>query len=85
MRKLLAIVTLSCVLYTGCAALWPTVRTIVDIATDACELWASEQHKIALSPQDFCDVAENVEPFLQQQRLAQAQAGAVARAQLHAR
>jgi hypothetical protein len=68
MKKLLCVFAmLGCLV--GCAALKPIIRTIVDIATLLCENAASEQPISALqgqTPQQFCKVKANVQPFIDQ-------------------
>jgi dihydroorotase len=70
-------------LLSSCAA-WqkakPFVRTINDAATTLCHLFASENEgKLGgLSPSDFCEVKENLDPFIDAALAAKQAAGAQA-------
>jgi len=69
----IVIVAIAAVIYTGCGAIKPIIRTIVDIATLLCENAASEQPISALqgkTPQQFCKVKANVQPFIDQVKYA---------------
>lgn len=67
----------------ACAAFGHVVRTVVDVAADTCELWAVKQTPARLnkfSPEDFCKITENVQPYVDQVLAAQ-RFGAAARVQ----
>lgn len=79
----LALAILFAVIFTtagGCAMFKKVVRTIDDIASDACVLFATENADdlAGLSPADFCDVRENLEPFVEYITRAQQTAGGMA-------
>ena len=63
-------------LLVRCAAVKPVLRTVDDAASILCELFATE-HKaeLKLTPQEFCDVKENFQPFIDQVLAAQRAAG----------
>lgn len=68
----------------GCAALKTIVRTIDDIAEDACVLFATQnagehtERLQGLSPAEFCDIKENLDPFIEHITRAQQTAGGMA-------
>lgn len=66
LRPLLALLVLLSVVSCGFGK---AVRSVVDVAADACELWAEKQQPATLqklSPADFCAVADNVRPYVDQ-------------------
>ena len=65
------------VFFSSCAFIKPAVRTIVDAARITCQLWATEQPNdmLALGPEDFCAVEENLRPFIDQLLAAKRTAG----------
>lgn len=57
------------------------VSTITDVAIDLCRIFASEQEAEALgglSPKDFCEIAENLQPFIDAAAAAKQSAGKAA-------
>jgi len=58
------IVLLCGLLLGGCAELKPIARTALDIARAACEMFAVDNKDLVrLSPKDFCEQEENLQPF----------------------
>lgn len=87
MRKplLLAALLCACVLMS-CATLGKVVRTIDVVARDICEIWGTQQGEAALgmSPEKWCSIPGNVDPFIPAARAAVHAGGSVAGARLHA-
>lgn len=71
----LAFVVLSGV--TGCAAVRPVVRTVLDIATSLCESVAvrSQDRLHGLSVSEWCAIERNLEPFIDAVLAAERKAG----------
>lgn len=61
------LIVLAVLTTTGCASLKPVVKTVFDIATEAC-VAAFAKAKPAMSPTDiakaFCTTAEDIQPFV---------------------
>lgn len=69
-------VALMLVLCVGCAWFKGAVRTAADAAAVLCELWAQDNSaQLKLSPQDFCALAENLQPFIDAALAAKRDAG----------
>lgn len=66
MKKLIAIVFFGIGL-VACAAVKPVARTINDAASIACEVaFGEEELPQGMSLKEFCDIHENVQPFVDQ-------------------
>lgn len=76
--RVLLIPTLAIIV--GCATVRSTIRTINDIAGDACVLFASDhEHELeGLTPAEFCAIQDNLDPFIDHITAAQQSAGRVA-------
>jgi hypothetical protein len=63
-------------LVTGCAATKSVARTLNDVARNLCMLTASDygEEKLGMTPKDWCDVRENLDPFIREVTSAQAAA-----------
>jgi len=51
----------------GCGAVKPVARTINDVATVLCELYATENPNVisdGLDPSQWCQVKRNIDPFI---------------------
>lgn len=73
MRHLLTILLLTSLL-GGCA----TLRTLSDIGSAMCELFATENEgALGMSPAAWCSIKENLEPFIEEAFAAQRTAGAM--------
>jgi hypothetical protein len=65
------------VLVAGCGLFKDGVRTIIDIARDACELYVDKHEGLtALTPEDFCELRDNLDPFVRGLTSMQETAGA---------
>lgn len=77
MKKIAICLLLVCVCVAGCAWLKQAGRTIKDVAETLCILTASEQDEAKLGgmdPEAWCEVEENLSPFLDLVLSAQEQA-----------
>lgn len=62
-------------LVTGCAATKAVVRSVNDIARQLCELTAAESgDKLGMTPEEWCAVRENLDPFIREVTSAQSAA-----------
>jgi hypothetical protein len=74
MKKMVIASLLVVSLVVGCAAIKPIIRTIVDVAEILCILTAEKQNQKALmdmTPQQWCAVETNLQPFIDQLFAAQ--------------
>lgn len=64
----------------GCAMVKPVIRAVDDIARDACQLFATghPDQLGGVSPAEFCDAREHLEPFIDHILSGQQAAGAAA-------
>lgn len=62
---------------TGCTLVRPVVRTVNDIARDLCTLTVMEQTDQiqGLTPAEFCEMRDNVAPFIDEIMAAKRTAG----------
>jgi hypothetical protein len=64
-------------LVAGCGWLGSAIRTTIDIARCLCEVVAAEQPEgelAGMSPEEWCEVRENLEPFIDEVTRAKAAA-----------
>jgi hypothetical protein len=61
----------------GCAAIKPVARTVADLASMVCEGLAAENRDQlqGLSPEDWCSIQRNLDPFLDAVLAAKQKAG----------
>ncbi len=63
----------------SCAGLKPILRTIDDVAQDLCLIFATEnEDALGVSPGDFCEAKDHLQPFIDQVLAAKQTAGGMA-------
>lgn len=70
--KILLLISITTV-FAGCTGVKNVVRSVNDVARQLCELTASEAGQ---SPKDWCNVRENLDPFIREVTAAQSAASA---------
>lgn len=69
-------IVLLVILLSSCALFQKVLHTAEDAAEVLCQLWAKDQGpQLRLSPEDFCAIADNVRPFVDQALAAKQAAG----------
>jgi hypothetical protein len=77
MRKLISV--LAVLGFVGCSMFKSAAKTADDAASILCELFAAEnQSAVGMSPEDWCALHDNLEPFIDQVLAAKQAAGAAA-------
>lgn len=80
MNSRILFAALVCVL-AACAAVKPVLRTIDDVAQDLCMIFAAEnEDALGISPGDFCEAKQHLQPFIDQVLAAKQTAGGMATA-----
>jgi hypothetical protein len=65
---------------SGCSMFKTITRTISDVAGDVCVMFAMDntEQLAGMSPAEWCDIHENLAPFIEQITAAQQTAGSMA-------
>lgn len=73
-------VAFGCLILVSCASAKPVVRTVNDLAFEACQIYFGQKNSISLedAAKTFCDTQEKLKPWLDEILAAQQRAGAKA-------